>query len=790
MSAATGERPAATLPLPNALAYAIAAVGVGAMLVLPFALAARGLDFGEMITGYYLHSFVLFAVLGALILRQRPGHVIGWLLVAIGGFDVITKLRDIYDLFGLADRPGFPSVDDLDSVIGWVVVASVAGMSIALPQLFPDGRVLSPRWRPLAWFGAAATVFVVTMLLTVYVVLGSNEGLDWLLTLGFAVFGLAMVSSLVPLVVRYRRSRGIERQQLKWVFFGLAVSVPLVALDLSQVFAEVASGALSLPALVIIPGTITVAVLRYRLYDIDVVINKTVVFVVLAAFITAVYAAIVVGLGRLLPVGQDNLGLAIAATALVAVAFEPVRVRVQHWANRLVYGRRATPYEALAAMTATVGESADPGAALAEAARLLAEGTGAAQAVVWVAQDGVLDPRASAGDGAAQRAPVPLRGGELPALSGTDLAQAVRHQGQLVGALTLAKRAGEGVSTADRRLVEELAGQAALLLANTRLRSRLTDRFTELRASRRRMLAAQDRARHALERDLHDGAQQELVALKIKLGLARTIATREGATDLAAQLADTATVADQAVDTLREVARGIYPPLLESDGLAAALTAQTRRTDLAVTVLARGTTRYPRDLESTAFFCAVEAVHNAARHANAEHAHIQLDGTDTTLTVTITDDGHGFDPDTTTPGAGLTHMTDRADAAGGTITITSAPGHGTTITLTLTSPSPSPSPCPCTPTPSPSPNPPPADPANRFARELRSAHGPWSVRGPEPAREVHLRTPEGPPQPGCDDVEPVELVPDPANDSQGLVADQILTPLLLEDGIARFLAGA
>jgi signal transduction histidine kinase len=456
------------------------------------------------------------------------------------------------------------------------------------------------------------------------------------------------------------------------VFYALAVTVPLAALD---VFSEPGSltAAVTLLPLIAVPAAITVAVLRFRLYDIDIVINKTVVFVALAGFITAVYAGIVVGLGRLLPIGEGNLWLAILATALVAVAFEPVRLRVQHWANRLVYGRRATPYEALAAMTASLGDSADPVAALAEAARLLAQGTGAAEAVVWVSQDGILTPRATAGGSAEGPAPVPLRGTDLPDLTGTDLVQVVRHEGHLVGALTLTKRPG----------VEELAGQAALLLANTRLRSRLNERLDELRASRRRLLAAQDRARHALERDLHDGAQQELVALKVKLGLARTIATREGATELADRLADTALVADLAVETLRDVARGIYPPLLDAEGLPAALSAQARRADLAVTVLDRGTPRYSRELESTAYFCALEALQNAARHSHAEHTHIELDGTGSTLTVTVTDNGAGFDPDNPVNGAGLAHMTDRAEAAGGTLTVDSRTGHGTTIRLAL-----------------------------------------------------------------------------------------------------------
>ncbi|MEP7021918.1 MAG: sensor histidine kinase [Pseudonocardiales bacterium] len=676
------ELPAATLPLPNALAYVIAAVEVLAVVTLPFAVTLSGASLLDAWSNFDLHTQVMSPVLGALILRARPGHRIGWLLVLAGGFDsFVVAAADYRYLSPDAGVAGLPSGNAVWDTLNFTWVLSAMCLLIVLPQLFPDGRLLSRRWRPLLWFSLMAPLPLVTLFILDPRQLELMTGFSR----AFPLFGLTILLSLVPMQVRFRRSRGAERQQFKWVFYGLAISLPLGAVGFAVpgISTGEASPAVTTVPLLVIPTAIAVALLWYRLYDIDLVINKTLVFVVLAGFITAVYAGIVVGLGRLLPIDSHNLGLAIAATAFVAVAFEPVRARVQHWANRLVYGRRATPYEALAAMTAKIGDSADPDAALAEAARLLADGAGAAQAVVWVAQDGVLIPRAMAGDLKTEPAPVPLPGTDLLPMRGTDLIEAVRHEGRLVGALSLAKRPGEGISTADRRLVGELAGQAALLLANTRLRSRLRDRVDELRRSRQRMLVAQDRARHALERDLHDGAQQELVALKVKLGLARTIATREGAADLAARLADTATVADQAVETLRDVARGIYPPLLEAEGLTAALSAQARRVDLAVTVLDRGATRYPRAIEATAYFCAVEALHNAVRHARAEHVHIELDSTESTLTMMVTDDGRGFDPDTTGQGAGLTHMTDRADAAGGTLTIESRPGHGTTVTLAV-----------------------------------------------------------------------------------------------------------
>jgi len=634
-----------------------------------------------------------FAVLGAVVVSRQPRNPVGWLMVLIGFFFMyIAASNELYTQVVLNSTSGASGgLPYVLSVGNWAWLLCMIPAVTFLPLLFPTGRPLTPRWRAVGWLAAAAVgMGLVSSALKAGPLAGmpvvnnplgvDHPAIPLAETVGTYLLLPAALASIASLILRYRRSSGTERQQIKWVA-SASMLLP-VAFVAGSAIAPDASWPLILVALLVVAIAVTVAMLRYRLYDIDIVINKAVVFALLAGFITAVYAGVVVGLGRLVPLGEGNLGLSIAATALVAVAFEPVRLRVQHWANRLVYGKRATPYETLAAMTGRIGDSADPGSALTEAAQLLADGTGAAQSVVWVAHEGVLVPRAIAGDTMDAPVPMTLDGNDLPELDGV-LVQPVRHEGQLVGALSLAKRPGEGASSADRRLVEELAGQAALLLANTRLRSRLGARLVELRTSRQRMLAAHDRARHALERDLHDGAQQELVALKVKLGLARTIATREGAPEIAEHLADAAGIADQAVDTLRDVARGIYPPLLESEGLAAALSALANRADIAVDVLDRTTRRYSREIEATAFFCVREALMNAVLHADAEHAHVELDGSDTGLTVVVADDGNGFDPERRHQGDGLTHMNDRADAAGGTLVVASQAGHGTTVTLEL-----------------------------------------------------------------------------------------------------------
>jgi signal transduction histidine kinase len=638
----------------------------------------------------------VFGATGGLVASRHPRNPIGWLFLVSAVSAGVASLAGAYATYFVATGEGPALLGQSAAVYGelsWMPFILLP--ATFLLALFPDGHLLSPRWRPVVWcaaIGMAGGVVITAMLpgpIPDYPSIENPFGVESPLVaplngLTLLMVAIGMVGSSVSLIIRFRRAGSEERQQIKWLALAGAVAVVTIVVGFTSydIVGETVADSMMMLSVMGLPTAAGIAILRYRLYDIDLVINKSVVFVLLASFITGVYAAVVVGLGRLLPVGEGNLGLAVAATALVAVLFEPVRVRVQHWANRVVYGRRSTPYETLAAMAGSLGDSADPGTALEEAARLLADGTGAARAVVWIAQEGRLVARATAGDSEELPAPIPVRGDTTPEIDGSFL-EPVRHEGRLVGALSLSKRAGEGMSTTDRRLVEELAGQAALLLANTRLRTRLGERLQELRTSRQRMLAAHDRARHALERDLHDGAQQELVALKVKLGLARTVATKEGAVAVAERLGDAAALADRAVDTLRDVARGIYPPLLESEGLAAAVSAQARRSDLAVTVLDRAGVRYSRDLEATAYFCIREALSNAALHSAARHAHVALDGDSRCLTATVSDDGVGFDPDVTPRGDGMTHMVDRADAAGGTLDVTSQPGHGTTVTLVL-----------------------------------------------------------------------------------------------------------
>jgi signal transduction histidine kinase len=648
---------------------------------------------------------VAFATVGALIVTRRS-NLVGWLMSAVAiTYLVADSFAHRYVAFSVYvhDLPATAWAGWLNA---WVWIPNFALLLIALPLLFPNGRLLTPRWRILAVLVVVlvSILTATTMLSPDFIpyadanlynpVFGGLSLLDQmhlkpLFSIAFPLMILCAVAAAVSVVLRYRRAGSDERHQIKWV----AASVSLVAIGL--VAGLVASGPLgrgntSLTSnlaqvfLIFVPVAVGVAVFRYRLYDIDVVISRTLVYGSLAAFITAVYVAIVVGIGTVVGSGgQPNLGLSILATAVVAVAFQPLRERLQKVANRIVYGSRATPYEVLSQFSEQVAESYAAEEVLPRMAKVLAHGTGAQRAEVWLRSGNLLRPAASWPTESAHDAePARVVEGNLPAMPATDRAVEVRHQGELLGALTVTKRRGESMTPVEDKLLADLASQAGLVLKNVGLTAELFARLDDLRASRQRLVAAQDEERRKLERNLHDGAQQNLVALKVKLGLVELLADSDP--DKAkALLAELKGDTDETLETVRDLARGIYPPFLADKGLAAALADQARKATLPVEVDADGVRRYPQEIEAAVYFCVLEALQNIQKYAHASHAVVRLSDTGGALTFEITDNGKGFDPTTTKRGSGITNMADRLDALGGGIELDSQPGAGTTLRATI-----------------------------------------------------------------------------------------------------------
>jgi signal transduction histidine kinase len=498
---------------------------------------------------------------------------------------------------------------------------------------------------------------------------------------------ISVGSAFAAIVIRYRAGGREQRQQIKWVAFVAALALLANVIAVLSLFgchcdsSPVANAMFyGVEFLVFfgMPGALAIAILKYRLYEIDVIINRTVVYGLLAAALTAVYVGVVIGVGTVIGRRGSSL-LTIAAAVAIALVFQPLRQRAQRLANRLVYGERATPYQVLSDFAEKMAGTYGIDDVLQRMATILADGTGATRDDVWLRVGDELRPVAAWPPDAPARGAISLGGkDELPPFGDiTSRAVAVRHGDELLGALTLEKPRNEPLSPTEDKLLQDLASQAGLVLRNVRLTAELQANVDELRASRRRLVGAQDEERRKIERNLHDGAQQQLVALTVQLGLLDRLAddperVRLMVTQMQGGLRD-------ALDDLRDLARGIYPPLLADQGLAVALEAQGRKAAVATTIEPNGVGRYTREVEAAVYFCTLEAMQNVAKYAEATTATVRLSEQGGSLLFEIRDDGRGFDMSTTSLGTGVQGMSDRLDAIGGTLKITSAPGQGTVV---------------------------------------------------------------------------------------------------------------
>ncbi|MDP9401767.1 MAG: histidine kinase [Actinomycetota bacterium] len=640
--------------------------------------------------------FVLLGVfsypaLGAFLAARRPDNPLGWLLLAGA---VVTSYVGFAYTYGL-----YP--DQTSALPGAIpVIASGLALSevpwailIFILLLFPEGRLPSRRWRPYVWITVALSVwFFVIVLTTLEATYGTDiaariagryYGLDSPVGAATLVaerlFRFLLLFAPLALVARYRRAPREERLQIKWV----AITAPplvLVGAGLTLL-----NDAVPLPrwlGMIMTPlvlwaftGAIVVSVLKYRLYDIDVIVNKALVYAGLAGFVTVLYVGIVVGIGQLIgSSGEPNLVLSVAATAAVAVAFHPVRDRLQRLANRLVYGQRSTPYEVMADLARRLSGAYSVDEVLPRMAEAAARGVGAEQARVRV-----LLPSGR------ERS---VRWPEDAPVDNFDRVLVVTHRDEPVGEIAVAKPRGDRVTPAEDKLLADLAAQAGPALRNVALVVEREDRLRdlaaqaeELRTSRNRIVRAQDTERRRLERDLHDGAQQQLVSLAGQLRLAKRMTTKD--VDRAASLLDALVVeADEALAGVRDLARGIFPPLLADQGLPAALDARISKYCPEAKLACDGELRRERldaRVEENVYFCCIEALQNAAKHAPGAPVEVRLQRRRDELVFSVADEGPGFDTETARSGGGLENMADRMAALGGDIVVESCPGSGTIV---------------------------------------------------------------------------------------------------------------
>jgi signal transduction histidine kinase len=652
--------------------------------------------------GMFVVTGIAYVASALAIIRRAPSNPIGWLFLLIAGALAFGMPAAAYAVYAIGVSPGSLPVPGLVLALAEPTpVLAIVGILLVL-QLFPDGRPVSPRWRVVVWMtiggtalAALAGLFTRHRIVNIWSDTLTHAhvsaadplgvaGLDGVLgvaeIIGVLLVIASAVLSIVSLFVRRRNASPTERTQLKWLAYvvGIATAWILVFLPLALVAGDnspltAAFWIVITPLVALgIPIAVGIAIVRYRVLDIDVVISKTIVYGALAVFITVVYVGLVVGIGQLAG-SLSTPALSAVGAAIVALAFQPLRRRLQHVANRFVYGERATPYEVLSGFSEHLAGVYGEQDLLGRMARVLAEGTGATRADVWLAVGNQLRPAASwPGSEPSSGDPLPLRAEHgLPDIPGATRAVSVLHAGELLGALSVTKVASDPMTPTEDRLLTDLSAQAGLVLRNVRL-------IEELRASRQRIVAAQDERARVLERNIHDGAQQQLVALAVKLRLAETMAQRDPP-KTASMLEQLRAEAQDALENLRDLARGIYPPLLADQGLAAALAAQARKSPFPVSVDAEGVGRFPQDVEAAVYFCALEALQNVAKYAGECSATLRLSASNGDLRFEVADDGEGFNPDETRYGSGLQGMADRLDAVGGNLTVRSVPGAGTTV---------------------------------------------------------------------------------------------------------------
>ncbi len=644
---------------------------------------------------------LLWVGTGALIVGRQPRNAAGWIFVIIGLGFLIEIFANALVVKGVKVDPGSVPLLDL-----WAMVAEYALLPIGLlPLLFllyPDGRPPTPRWR---WAGralflglaVAAIGFVLTPgplnnLADAGIVYFNPTGLPALADVAGGITAVGAVTALVASFLtilavrgRFRRSRGEERQQLRWLVF-VATLAGVLFLILFGLGAVISDGwrvfgvdffdaMFILLALVLtlgIPAAYLIAIFKHGLWGLDVVIRKTVQYAVLVAAFTLLAVLVLLAIPALvLGTGSDISPVPVLVlAALLALAFTWIRGPARALANRIVYGKRATPYEVLSEFSDNVGETYSAEDVVPRMAGLLGEATGARVARVWLRLGSEFRPAAAWPADAEARGPVRAAADELPDFD-LEVAFEVRHQGDLLGALTLAMPPNDPMNPTKERLARDLAGQAGLVLRNARL-------IEELRASRQRLVVAQDEERRRIERNIHDGAQQELVALGVQLGLAQKLAS-DAAPKVAELLDRLREQATGALDNLRDLARGIYPPLLADQGLATALSAQIRKAPVPVDLEADDIGRYRQEVEAAVYFSTLEALQNVAKYAKASTATVKLWARDSTLSFSVTDDGVGFDPSSTDYGTGLQGIDDRLAALGGEVQVRSRPGSGTSI---------------------------------------------------------------------------------------------------------------
>lgn len=630
-------------------------------------------------------------------LHLSPTQLAWFEIVAFGVVGTIVNLTVGWLLIRRAPRTGFacflafvflaqthmnypPSIDDLlpgqpiaQAIIRLTTVVAIAGF-FALPFIFPDGRFV-PRWTVIWGIYNTIAVFIFAFLPALL-----PEG-DYWVKLEATSTVLMVLSIVYSIGYRYRKiSTPKQREQTRWVMFGLLICVPGFFLGdalMRNIGSDPVGIACLLGFLIVMPiattlptVTIGIAILHHRLFDIDVILSRTLVWIVMTVAITGTYIGVVVGLGSLIG-SRGSLLLSLVATGLVAVGFQPLLLRIQRATNSLLFGDRDAPYAVLARLGHHIEDSLSSADLLPAIVRTTADLLRLPYAALWL-----------------ERADGPVLVASSGVVSPSTLRLPLVYQGQPVGALEVATRTpGEVFGHAERRLLEDLARQVGVAARTVSLTS-------ELQQSRERIVTSREEERRRLRRDLHDGLGAQLAALIMQAGVAQTL-LRSDPDAANRELAELREELRSAVADVRRLVLGLRPPALDELGLSGALRARLARLDRASVDADSPALQVRFDAgepfpplsaaaEVAAFRIVEEAVTNVVKHAQASGVTVTLRLDGNVLLITVVDDGIGITPSIDASGMGLQSMRERATELGGTCVVTTGPdGRGTLIRVTL-----------------------------------------------------------------------------------------------------------
>src|SRR5215203_5346584 len=660
--------------------------------------------------------------IGALIVSRLPRNPIGWILCGVGLLYQIRHFTLAYADYALATNLGLPWGEYLAWFSTWIGFAGLILAGVFLILLFPDGRLPSRRWRVVAWMavsGAAlaalADGFYPGRLTTHGYAENPLEAMGFIGS-GLTTFGslaaskvlasalllVSTLAALLSLAVRLSRARGDERQQLKWFSYAAVPAAVCITVFLVEVMIsnystnlmfmimntlsaryEVFTTSSYVPAvaLLVLPVFTYIAILRYHLYDIDILINRTLVYGALTACVIGVYVLAVGGLSVLFE-AQGKPGVSLLATVVAALLIQPLRSRLQLGINRLLYGERDDPSAVTSRLGRRLEATLAPEAVLPTVVETIAEALRLPYAAILLKEGEGFRSGAAYGSPTTESEVLPLV-----------------YQREEIGRLVIATRApGEGFSDADRRLLEDFTRQAEVAVHAVRLSA-------DLQRSRQRLVATREEERRRLRRDLHDGLGPTLGALTLGLDTTRLALAQEEPKAVEALLLELKSQTQEAVSDVRRLVYGLRPPALDDLGLVPAILQQASSHGLLAENLPNGRASglshsknelvfqveasddlpsLPAAVEVACYRIAQEAITNAARHSGASSCRLSLsvDEADGALQLEVADNGTGISEDRSA-GVGMSSMRERAEELGGAFTIGALPEGGTSLLARL-----------------------------------------------------------------------------------------------------------